>query len=516
MGRLRQQNPQNYVASGNISAEFESVIRYLNAAELGNKTVGELLAQLFDANGIWAGPIELRVDSTNGLEYRVGDYDDDSTGWQSIATLAELRGPAGVSVGEVADPPLINFATFTATSGQTEFAYAHEDGDTILVYQNGVLLREGAIYDFETDHAADTVTLTSGATLDDVIQILTFRSHPYLQYYRVNHVTTESQSVFTYDSTDVVGEVFVFKNGVLQQEGGSNDYTIQPTANTVTMNSAIPSGNLISIVTFKSQGDATLSGFMMEAEYTNLSSGLINYAKLAVADDEIPTSKVNGLATRLGETPRLTISASAPPTPASGDLWQDTSVSPNLLKFYDGSSWLRTSSESAVPSFAIGNANQYLRVNGSGTGLVFSTIDFSSLVARTEMGAANGVASLDTNGKMPYSQLPDVLSTESLYHVEEGAVGDGNYNLKRLYLQKYRIVGIHLQTTSGTCDVQLDVGGVPVGAVHNVSSVPLAVVLGTAIEIDATSAAKTLRAIVSSASSANNLEITLAVQIIIS
>ena len=104
MARLRQQNPQNYVASGNINAEFENVIRYLNSAELGEKTLGELLETLFDENGVWKGPIELRNDSSAGLQYRVGTYADQSTGWKNLATLESLRGAAGSVVGELGAP----------------------------------------------------------------------------------------------------------------------------------------------------------------------------------------------------------------------------------------------------------------------------------------------------------------------------------------------------------------------------------------------------------------------------
>ena len=50
MARIRQQFPQNYGSSGNINVEFENLIRYLNSAELGNKTVDELLAKLFDSD----------------------------------------------------------------------------------------------------------------------------------------------------------------------------------------------------------------------------------------------------------------------------------------------------------------------------------------------------------------------------------------------------------------------------------------------------------------------------------
>ena len=47
MARIRQQFPQNYGSSGNINTEFENLFRYLNAAELGDNTLGELLQTIF-------------------------------------------------------------------------------------------------------------------------------------------------------------------------------------------------------------------------------------------------------------------------------------------------------------------------------------------------------------------------------------------------------------------------------------------------------------------------------------
>ena len=74
---LRQQNPQNYISSSYIHAEFEHLIRYLNAAELGNKTISELMAILFDDDGEFRGPIALRLDPDSGLQYRVGIYENE-------------------------------------------------------------------------------------------------------------------------------------------------------------------------------------------------------------------------------------------------------------------------------------------------------------------------------------------------------------------------------------------------------------------------------------------------------
>ena len=60
MARIRQQYPQNYGSSGNINTEFETLIRYLNSAELGDNTIGELLAKIFDSAGNWSGPCRVQ------------------------------------------------------------------------------------------------------------------------------------------------------------------------------------------------------------------------------------------------------------------------------------------------------------------------------------------------------------------------------------------------------------------------------------------------------------------------
>ena len=73
MARLRQQHPQNYVNSGNIHTDFENLIRYINSAELGNKTIGELFGILFNEEGVFRGPIQMRQDVNTGIQYRVGN-----------------------------------------------------------------------------------------------------------------------------------------------------------------------------------------------------------------------------------------------------------------------------------------------------------------------------------------------------------------------------------------------------------------------------------------------------------
>ena len=132
MARIRQQYPQNYGSSSNINTEFENVIRYLNAAELGNNTVGELLSILFDETGEFVGPIELRRTSEQ-LEYRVGQYTREDEGWVALATVEELRGRPGIDGGEIGAPIFVGRVDFIATANQTVFPYAHDVDDDILV-----------------------------------------------------------------------------------------------------------------------------------------------------------------------------------------------------------------------------------------------------------------------------------------------------------------------------------------------------------------------------------------------
>ena len=158
MARIRQQYPQNYGSSGNINTEFESVVRYLNAAELGNQTVGELFAKIFDADGNWDGPVEFRKDTNAGIQYRVGEYASETTGWKTLITLAELRGEKGQTVGEIGAPIIFGRANFTATASQTAFNYAFATTDELLVYVNGVLQNEGSADDYTKDPAGGSAS----------------------------------------------------------------------------------------------------------------------------------------------------------------------------------------------------------------------------------------------------------------------------------------------------------------------------------------------------------------------
>lgn len=519
MARIRQQYPQNYGSSGNINTEFENVVRYLNAAELGDKTVGELLQILFDASGNFVGPIEMRKDSSAGIQYRVGSYTDSTTGWNTLVALSEITGAAGTDVGTIGAPILHTRSDNVATSSQTVFDYAHDTTDELLVYKNGVLQREGGSNDYTKSPTAGSasagaVTFNSGVTAGHIVSIFKIRSTAITGFTRTDTVTTGSQAVFPF-SFDENTRLQVYKNGLLQREGGSNDYTEQPANNTITFNSSIPSGNTVTIVTVENTSVQAVSGMMFEQDFVNTTSGLINFAKIAIADNDIAQAKVSNLVTALGGKAKISVASSTPSAPATGDLWHDTSQTPNQLKFYDGSQWLRTSPDSSLPTFTTANAGQFVKVNGTGTALEYGTVDLSSVVPVTQKAAANGVASLDSTGRLPSAQLPEVLSSDSL-NLEVTTPTNATYKVRRIYRQKLRIDGISVQTTSGTCTVQVAFDGTGYGSTFSASSVTNSSVLGTPLEIDATTVPHTIGIIVTSNSSGNVLEVTLAASVIAS
>ena len=157
MARIRQQHPQNYTSTGNINTEFENILRYINSAELGNKSVAELLDSIFDASGEFDGVVQIRLDTTSGLQYRVGTYTTDTEGWLPIADIADIRGAAGSDVGTINAPIFFNRQDIAMATGATVIAYTFEaTTDDVLVYLNGILQ---AASTYTANSTANTVTL---------------------------------------------------------------------------------------------------------------------------------------------------------------------------------------------------------------------------------------------------------------------------------------------------------------------------------------------------------------------
>ena len=604
MARLRQQHPQNYVNSGNIHTDFENVIRYLNTAELGDKTVAELMATIFNEEGVFDGPIQMRLDATAGIQYRIGQYSGAETGWVTIADVSTFRGTAGASVGNVEGPFFFGradvliggpIATLTVTAGGANYAtvptvtisdpqeptgipatatatltadavtaititnagtgytaaptvtitggsgsgatatgavgaansvlgYSFDPStENIVVYRNGLLLHDtttastAAQYTFDT--SANTITLATASpavALGDKISIYSIRAQSVTNFRRVDNEISGSTTLVSFVHTDDE-KILVWRNGILQQPGGSADYLSSSTSDTITFvdtANQLTTGDKVTIMTVENQSLKTVAGMMFEDEYTN-ASGYINYGKIAVQNDEIPQAKVSALATTLTNKANLVSQSQTPTSPATGDLWLDTSLAPAILKFYEGTQWLETSPESSLPTFVQTNANQYVRVNGTGTGLQYGDIDFSSVVPKTYMGAANGVATLDSSGNLPVTQLPETFSTVSIpffsVHEDSSAnIGNKTYYLSRIWKQTIRIDGIAYKLSSGTCTLQLSVDGVAVGSTYAATSSLQSDNIATVIEINGTVASKRIELVVTNNSSGQSLEVCIA------
>lgn len=509
MSRIRQLHPSDYRTPSNISDEFEQLTRYLNAAELGDYTIGELLSKLFDTDGVFDGPIEFSLTSSDGFRYRIGEYTSTTEGWNTLMTWSELRGQDGVSVGTIEGEVFHNRQTSTATAAQTVFNYSWESTEDVLVFKNGILQIEGAAEDYQSDQAAGTITFNSAMAGGEEITTITVRAGSVTNYRRSDQTAAAGQAVFPFTHTSLE-TLLVYKNGVLQQEGGANDYTASASSDTVTFTSTCTAGDKITILTVENLAIQNVTGLMLESAWTD-GAGAIPYAKLSIADGDIPQAKVSGLTSLLTNRGRMYVSATTPTGMTAGDLWIDTSTSPNTPKFYDGTNWLDIASSSGIPTYSSANANQQLFVNATGTAMEWGDYDDSHLVPKTYMAAANGVATLDGTGVIPTTQVPDIFALSTLYQTVSGSVTNGTYTIQFVFLQKIRIDGICHRLSAGSCTVQISVDGSPVGDTHSVSTTKTSTTLGTSIEIDGTSTARSLEITVTGASTASDLEVGLAV-----
>ena len=497
MARIRQQHPQNYTSTGNINTEFENILRYINSAELGNKSVGELLDSIFDASGDFDGVVQIRLDTTAGLQYRVGTYATDTGGWLSIAAIADIRGAAGSDVGTINAPIFFNRQDVTMATGATVIAYTFEaTTDHVLVYLNGILQ---ATSTYTVNSTANTVTLGTAVGAGIKASIYSIRPSSISNYRRQDSTAVANQVIIPFIHTDQE-QILVYRNGILQQTGGSNDFTSSSSTNTVTFNSALSVNDLISIFTIENTASVRVAGLMTEDKYTD-ANGFITYGKLAITDAEIPVAKVATLATELADKAHMNVGSSTP-TGSDGYLWVDTSGAVAELKFKESGAWLSTSPDASLPVPTSTDALRYLRVNSSGSGFDIADLNLSSVVLKTSKAAANGVASLDATGKIPTSQFPVRYSAAMYPLYKTGAVTNGSLHLMRLWKQILRVDGVSLKCEAGTCDVTMTVDGASAGSTYSVSATGSNQTFGTVIQIDATSAGKSIDFTVTNANSA--------------
>lgn len=512
MSRLRQNNAQNYNTSPQINAEFENLVRYINSAEYGNKTLAELLDIMFTDEGVFDPQIQLRLDSSTGIEYRAGSYTDSEEGWILVVPVADIRGISGSNLGTFGEPIFESKFQFTASGGETLLDLAHDATTIFLVYLNGLIQVEGGGKDYTTDDTGGAgslgaITFNSALSNSDEVVIYLIQSGGNIIINRLDFLTTGPQTNFgvvfgTEDSLQV------YLNGVLQLEGGGEDYVLDEINDLVVFNTPVPDANDVSIITAAPSNVITVTGLMTEAGYTN-QLGYIPYAKLVIEDDDIPVAKIATLVATLLITPDFERTGTTP-APIK-DFWIDTSSNPAQLKFYDGSQYLSANPASQVPTFTVSDALKVLQVDVSGTVLQFGSVDLSALIPKTEKASANGVASLDSNARIIVSQLPVVIAYET-YDIFIGSVTNQSERMKRIYKHQVTLSAISMRTDSGGCDIQIEIDGVPTGPVYSVTTTPNEVAIASPIDVNAVANSKKIGFVVTSNSAGTNLDVAITAQ----
>lgn len=454
MSRLRQYFASRYGSTESVSAEFENIIRYLNSAEYGNLTLSELMDKLFDDNGDVSLGVEFRYDASTGLEYRL----DDTAAWQLITTADTLRGAPGSNYGTVESALFFNRVDYTAGVAQTIYAYTIvSEAATVLVWVNGVLL---AAADYVYNSGSGTVTLGTAPATSARVTLTTIRSNPATAFRRVDMLASASQVTFPFPH-DEAEEVLVWRNGVLQREGGGFDFIKSWQTGTITMTTAQAVNTLISVICITNDKVRDVAGIMLEDGYCT--NGLIRLDKVLIADGAIAQAKVTGLVTVLGTKANIYVSGSVPGGATTGSLWVNTSGSIPTLLFFDGLRWLSSSPNGLIPLPQVSNALQYVRLNSTATALEYASIDLSAMIPSTSRGAANGVCPLDAAGLVPASNLPAYAARAPIIGAIQGSIANGNY-LIGVIEDNYTFDGLTVQLGAGTATIQLVVGGVSVGS----------------------------------------------------
>jgi hypothetical protein len=503
MSRLRQYNPNNYGSSSSIHAEFENLVRYIVSGERGSLSYSEMFQKLFDENGDLAIGVEFAYDS-DGLKARIGDGD-----WEVLAGPSDLRGNPGRDVGNIPLPVISVQTAYTATSGQTTFTYTHNSTDTLFVHKNGILL--APTVDYASNSVSSSFSLTTPCLAGDVITVYRVRGDAGIQISRTDtYVSAVSQAVFgvVYPSNAYQSQIYL--NGILLSP--TSDYVENPSTSSITLIDPAVSGDTLTKVFFSAIGSTEIPGLMLEGIYTDTATGLIPYSKINVADGQVPQAKINGLISHISTSAKISVGASTPVGPVSGNFWLDTSTAKAVLKIYDASQFVAIAPDTSLPTLRTADSGYAVYVNNTGTGYTYKPVDLSSLVPNSSLAVAGGVATLDGDGRLDSTQQPLVRTRDVIHHNVTGSVTNATTVIRRSFGEKFRIVGLSVKTTSGTCTVQLAVSGVAVGLSYSAASGANDQNLSTVIEVDTRVLSKTLDLIVTSAASAVDLQLAIVIE----
>ena len=493
---IRQYNANRYQSSQAVQDEFENLIRYLNSAELGQKTLKELLSQVFDEDGEVDLSLRFRYDAITGLEVAVGE---DSDEWTTVVAADDIRGAPGVSLGTIDGPVFFNRVDLVATAGQTAFPYfIASDTADVVVYLNGVLQAESS---YSYSDVTDTVAVADPQSAGTKVTIYSIRNNSSSTYRRTDFVAGSSQVVFPFPHT-AEETVQVYRNGILQREGASYDFIQSPETGTITMTTAQPANTIISAVVVQNDAIRDVLGLMLEDRYAT--DGLIRFDRIAIADGQIATAKVTGLAAALALKGDTYVAPAAPTGARAGSMWINTSRPVPQLLFYDGTRWLDPSPEGLLPVPTQADALRFLRLNSTATAFELVTMDYSGLVATSLLGASNGVAQLDGSGVVPVAQTPLITRRRTFHGKVEGAIANSTKVVGLLSGQRYNLDAASYVLEAGSATVQLRVGGTDYGLSIAVGTSPVTQVWSAAVA-DAVAAGLPISLVITLASGASGL-----------
>ena len=492
MAGIRQTAAFEYASSDKVQTEFENVVRYLQQAEVGGKTLGEIVDNLTDDNGNLNSNVEFKLDSSAGLQYRVGETGDFTT----IAALSELRGEAGQNVGDIGAPifngrqDYIIGTTLRASdgvaypSGTTVLEYNHESTDTIVVFRNGLLQVEGATNDYVTSATNNTVTFSDDLTTTDnsgaaeVVTVYKIRATAITSFQRVDAEVTTTQSIFPFVMEDST-EIQVYQNGLLLREGGANDYVRDNNADTVTLNTAATNGDIVSIITVENTANQVVAGLMLEQVFTNAQTGKILFDKLEIADGAIAEAKVANLTTSLAGKAGLSDVTAGGTALSAGPVntfyLEDVSGSPRLRFKVSATQNVDINPAVDIPSPSSANSGKFIRVSAAGAYELSALTDvLSAYITTAQKDAANGVPSLDSNLLINIARIPtfDILQQYPLLIMDKQVATPttSEVRMKRISGARIKINKIYAVLDAGTLTLDLKVAGASQGLALAVTS----------------------------------------------
>lgn len=488
MAGIRQTAAFEYASSDKVQTEFENVIRYLQQAEVGSKTLGEIIEGLTDDDGNLNADISFRVDSAAGLQFKAGETGD----WTTIAPLSDIRGEAGQNVGDIGAPifngrqdyiigTTIDPTTSVAYPDNTAtLQYAHTADDTLVVFEDGILKRDPE--DYSTDATAGTVTFVTPLTIaggtggsPQTVTIYKIRATAITSFQRVDYVVAGQERAFSFAMDDST-EIQVYFNGFLMREGGGNDYIRDNDNDTVTFNlddqgnSPTTTNDVISIITVENTANQVVAGLMLEQAFTNQQTGKILFDKLELADGAIAQAKVANLTTDLAGKAGLSDTTAGGALLSAGPIntfyLEDVSGSPRLRFKVSETQNVDINPAIDIPSPSSANSGKFIRVSAAGAYELSALTDvLSGYITIAQKDAANGVPSLDSNLLINIDRIPSfsVLQKYPLMIMDEtisSPAASTSYRIKRISGARVRLKQIWAYVDTGTLDLDILVGGV--------------------------------------------------------